>query len=70
MPKHLLRKLKKKKRKEGKKKEKTTSVSEALFWPRFLGHSVFWEMMMPLENVCLAKRFILGELSPGLRRAQ
>ena len=70
MPKHLLRKFFKKGRKEGRKKEKTNPVSEALFWPRFLGHSVFWEMMMPLENVCLAKRFILGELSPGLWRTQ
>lgn len=31
-------------RKEGKKK--ATSVTEVLFWLWFLGHSVFWEMMM------------------------
>lgn len=35
-----------KRRKQEREKEKAISISEVLFWPWFLGHSVFWEMMM------------------------
>lgn len=41
-----------KRRKQEREKEKAISISEVLFWPWFLGHSVFWEMMMPFGK-CL-----------------